>query len=89
MRGAAFPGVADGPDIPGGANHVALLVALRIPSPADCRIIRHSLITSMKYLDFLRAENVPHEAQKHTDKLACDAWNKRMLVFQGAGAALL
>jgi len=58
MRGAAFPGVADGPDIPGGANHVALLVALRIPSPADCRIIRHSLITSMKYLDFLRAENV-------------------------------
>jgi len=36
----------------------------------------------MKYLDFLRAENVPHEAQKHTDKLACDAWNERMLVFK-------
>jgi len=28
------------------------------------------------------------EARKEADRLACEAWNKRMLGFQGPGAAI-
>ena len=68
------------------ADHAPSAICSGLPKPAPKT---HSLVMGTKSRESIYGSSVraaaerAAEARKHADRLACEAWNKRMLGFQG------